>query len=244
MIRENADWRDPQRNGIAPWPILVLGLALGCGGSSDSGGTNHAPAAVVNASTAVVLMGQSTDLQAQASDPDGDSLTYSWAQTSPATPQGTFSSSTSGSPTWTAPTVGETTSFTLAVTVSDGKGASDTATVTIYAKTSADPSFVAEVSRVLARACADCHGGLSPAVQLSLEASKSYVDLVNVPALVSCRGELRVTPGDPDHSVLLQKMTGAGCGARMPPSDPTYYDRAPDEVALVRAWIQNGAPRN
>jgi hypothetical protein len=30
----------------------------------------------------------------------------------------------------------------------------------------------------------------------------------------------------------------------MPPSDPTYYDRAPDEVALVRAWIQNGAPRN
>ncbi|HZJ55242.1 MAG TPA: c-type cytochrome domain-containing protein [Myxococcaceae bacterium] len=112
------------------------------------------------------------------------------------------------------------------------------------AKTSADPSFLAEVSRVLARACADCHGGISPAAQLSLEAGTSYGDLVNVPAAVSCRGEPRVTPGDPDHSVLLLKMSGADCGQRMPPTNPTYYDHAPDELALVRTWIQNGAPDN
>ena len=67
---------------------------------------------------------------------------------------------------------------------------------------------------------------------------------MNVPAVASCRGELRVTPGDPDHSVLIEKMSGASCEQRMPPADPTYYDRAANELALVRTWIENGAPRN
>ena len=221
--------------------LFVIGVALGCGGTGTP--PNHPPVATPIATTVAVVMGESTQLQAKASDQDGQALTYSWSQTSPASPQGAFSSTTSDSPTWTAPTVGAATAFTLAVTVSDGKD-SNTATLTIYAKTSADPSFLAEVSRVLARICADCHSGISPAAQLSLEASRSYSELVNVPAVASCRGEPRVTPGDPDHSVLLQKMSGADCGQRMPPTNPTYYDHATDELALVRTWIENGAPNN
>ncbi len=248
MIRES-EGRAHQRNGVAGCSrVLALSLALGCGGSnSPSGnpGTNHSPVAVPIASTTAVVMGQSTDLRAQAIDRDGDALTYSWSQTSPASPQGTFSSTTSDAPTWTAPTVGATTPFTLAVTVSDGKGGSGTATLMVYAKTSTDPSFLAEVSTVLARACASCHGGGGgPPPQLTVEASASYAALVNVPAMFACTSEVRVKPGDPDHSVLFQRMIGSTCGDRMPATDPAYYDRATNELALVRTWIQNGAPNN
>jgi Bacterial Ig domain len=241
MIRENASRR---RHGIAAWLALVLGLALGCGGSNGSsnnnGATNHSPVAVPVASTIAIVMGHSIDLNAQATDQDGDALTYSWSQASPASPQGAFSSTSSDSPSWTAPTVGATTAFTLAVKVSDSKGASSTATLIVYAKTSTDPSFVAEVSTALAKVCASCHsgGGGGPPPQMS------YAALVNVPATFSCTSEVRVKPGDPDHSVLYQRMIGSTCGERMPPADQAYYDRATDELALVRTWIEAGAPDN
>ena len=47
---------------------------------------------------APVLMGQATQLSAAASDPDGDPLSYSWTQTSPASPQGTFGAQSSSRP--------------------------------------------------------------------------------------------------------------------------------------------------
>ncbi|QRN94900.1 hypothetical protein JRI60_38225 [Archangium violaceum] len=66
--------------------------------------------------------GTSTTLAVTASDLDGDTLTYAWTQT-PSTPAGKFSDSTAASPTWTAPLLtGDDQSFTLQVTVSDGKG--------------------------------------------------------------------------------------------------------------------------
>src|SRR5678815_565794 len=112
--------------------LVVIAVALGCGGSGTEGNgtTNHTPVARPSASTVAVVMGGSTQLQAQASDQDGDALTYGWSQSSPASPQGAFSSTTSDSPTWTAPTVGAATEFTLTVTVSDGKGGTGSATLT------------------------------------------------------------------------------------------------------------------
>jgi hypothetical protein len=194
--------------------------------------------------TTAVVMGASTQLQARASDPDGDALSYSWTQTSPASPQGAFSSPSSDSPTWTAPTVGTATPFTLSVSVSDGKGGSTTGTVTVYAKVSADPSFVAEVAPILAK-CTGCHGGTSPDALLVLEPSKSYGALVGSPEVTgTCTNLLRVKPGDPDGSALLRRIVGETCGLRMPPDDRTYFDQVPDEVSLIRTWIVNGAPNN
>ncbi len=67
-----------------------------------------------------------TLLSVTADDPDGDSLGYAWTQTSPATPQGTFSMRTIRNPTWTAPAVAANTMFTFDVTVTDGQGGSAT----------------------------------------------------------------------------------------------------------------------
>lgn len=68
---------------------------------------------------------------AASSDPDGDPLTYSWAQT--AGPAVTLSSSTAVSPTFTSPTVTAATALTFRVTVADGKGGSaqDTVVITV-----------------------------------------------------------------------------------------------------------------
>jgi hypothetical protein len=66
-----------------------------------------------------------------ASDPDGDTLTYAWSQTAPASPVGTFNSTSAREPTWTAPTVTAATTFTLRVTVTDGKGGSVQGSITV-----------------------------------------------------------------------------------------------------------------
>jgi hypothetical protein len=74
--------------------------------------------------------GASTTLSVTASDPDGDPLTYVWTQ-SPVVPAGTFGSETGTTRTWTAPILSRDTSFTLRVTVSDGRGGSAQATVAV-----------------------------------------------------------------------------------------------------------------
>ncbi|MBN1207694.1 MAG: tandem-95 repeat protein [Myxococcaceae bacterium] len=75
------------------------------------------------ASPTSVMGAAAIQLSVTAADPDGDPLTYAWTQV-PASPAGTFSSTTTSNPTWTSPVVASTQTFTLAVTVSDGQGGS------------------------------------------------------------------------------------------------------------------------
>ena len=71
-------------------------------------------------------------LHAVANDPDGDPLTVSWLQISPATPVIVLKSASDLSPTFIAPEVTADTVFTFQVTVSDGAfSANATATVTV-----------------------------------------------------------------------------------------------------------------
>ena len=101
-------------------------------GSSSPGGSacvaNQAPTAHAGADQSVET-GATVTLTGASSDPDGDALTYAWAQTS-----GTavaLSSATAQSPTFTAPSVADTLTFTLTVTDSAGNSASDTVTVMV-----------------------------------------------------------------------------------------------------------------
>lgn len=94
------------------------------------------------------------------------------------------------------------------------------------------------------RACVTCHTdqGRNPAGGLNL-ASDPYAALVGVasrerPAL------MRVAPGDPENSYLVQKVEGASGigGARMPQSGPPYLTDG--QILVIKRWIAIGAPRN
>ena len=87
--------------------------------------------------------------------------------------------------------------------------------------------------------CTQCHIGANAPQGLRLDAANSYAMLVNVssnevPSL------LRVNPGNPDQSYIVQKILGtAAVGARMPRGQaPLPQDR----IDLIRSWIAAGAP--
>ncbi|QUC65419.1 hypothetical protein NsoK4_04020 [Nitrosopumilus sp. K4] len=97
-------------------------------GTTAGGGTgNHAPVSnagsdqSIGTSVLVTLDGSGS------SDPDGDTITYSWTQTSGTLV--TLSDETAESPTFTSPVSADTLVFEL--TVTDDKGSSDTDSVTI-----------------------------------------------------------------------------------------------------------------
>ena len=53
---------------------------------------------------------------------------------------------------------------------------------------------------------------------------------------------MRVNPGNPDASYLVQKIQGtAAVGVRMPANGPPYLPQ--DRIDLVRRWIAAGAPQ-
>lgn len=221
--------------------LFMVAGALACGSSSppsDGGTTNQAPVIKsMSAAQQSLAMGQSTALTADATDVDGDVLTYSWAQTAPASPLGTFSSPTAASPTWTAPTVAVVTAFILSVTVSDGHGHSPSGTVKVFAKTSTDPSFSADVQPLLLQCFEGCH--TPDGVHHPLA---DYATMLSYHTVYACTGQRLVKPGDPDNSVLPKTMAGSSCGPQMPPPNGPYLGT--DKIDLVRTWITQGAPNN
>lgn len=94
---------------------------------------------------------------------------------------------------------------------------------------------------VLTPACTVCHAGGSAPRGLRLEESVSFSMLVSVPS-DEVPELLRVAPGDPDNSYLVQKIEGtASVGGRMPLNGPPL-PRA--SIELIRQWIAAGAPLN
>lgn len=92
---------------------------------------------------------------------------------------------------------------------------------------------------------ATCHGANAPRAGLDLSQQSAYLNLVGVPAaLPGAAGKTRVVAGDADASFLVHKLEGtlgAGEGSRMPLIGPAL---PAEELALVRAWIDAGAPQS
>src|ERR1700760_649958 len=86
--------------------------------------------------------------------------------------------------------------------------------------------------------CSVCHVGASAPQGLRLDAGNSYNLLVGVPS-TEVPSILRVKPGDPDNSYIIQKLEGhAAVGAQMPLGGPYLTT---DTIAFIREWITNGA---
>jgi hypothetical protein len=89
--------------------------------------------------------------------------------------------------------------------------------------------------------CTACHVGANAPQGLRLDAANSYALLVNV-ASAEVPSLLRVNPGNPDASYLVQKIQGnAAVGGRMPLNGPPYLSQT--QIDLVRRWISAGAPQ-
>jgi hypothetical protein len=103
-----------------------------------------------------------------------------------------------------------------------------------------DPVFSAIQANVFTPTCATsgCHAGGSAPQGLRLDEANSYGLLVDQPSS-EVPGTLRVAPGDPDNSYLIQKLEGtASVGAQMP------LNAAPlpqSTIDIIRQWITDGA---
>jgi len=78
----------------------------------------------IQANPPVLEPGGTTNLSAPATDPDGDTITYTWSA-----PAGTFSNQNGMNTTWTAPN--QEGNYPLTVTANDGRGGTATSTITI-----------------------------------------------------------------------------------------------------------------
>lgn len=105
-----------------------------------------------------------------------------------------------------------------------------------------NPSLVATFEsiqdNVLTPVCTGCHVGAAAPAGLRLDAANSYALLVGV-ASTEAPSVLRVAPGNPNASYLIQKLEGtAAVGARMPLNAPAL---AQADIDVIRQWITDGA---
>jgi hypothetical protein len=198
---------------------------------------NRAPVvdAAITVSTSRAVAGDTVTLSVGTLDPDGDALTYSWTTVPPGL--GTFSGPRDSVARWYSPEIQAATSYSLQLTVSDGT-ASVTRSVQLPIQV---PTYAADIEPIWSPTCTTCHGGGGGPRSLNLEPGSSYAALVNASGTAACGTLARVVPQQPDESLLVQKISGDGCGGRMPQLDTAYFDRNPGELIRIRSWILAGA---
>jgi hypothetical protein len=102
------------------------------------------------------------------------------------------------------------------------------------------PTFSSIQDNVFSKRCAvpGCHGGGTVQFGLRLDPGFSYGNLVNV-ASPRDSNLIRVIPGNPDGSFIIQKLEGTQTlGDRMPQFGP-YLPQS--TIDVIREWIRNGA---
>ena len=115
-----------------------------------------------------------------------------------------------------------------------------------------EPTFASVQSQIFEstdvagrQACVNCHTnvGRNPSGGLNLAHDVAFDQIVNV---VSGRkpGAIRIIPGDPENSYLVQKLEGRVgiVGVRMPQNGPPYLTDG--QILILKRWIALGAPRN
>jgi hypothetical protein len=187
-------------------------------------------------------------------------VSFNWTATA-----GMFDNAKSATPTFTCPS----TPGPVTITVMVSPSASSCNTVTTQSVTvncdTLDPTFTNVYASIIGVRCIGCHrpGGSGVAVGMLDMSTQpaAYMNLVGVNAMgigagtsgVTCASVtpalVRVTPGDPNNSLIFNKthskLLGVNppCGSPMPlPATAAPLTSA--EVDLIAAWITAGALNN
>lgn len=100
------------------------------------------------------------------------------------------------------------------------------------------PDLQSIQANVFTPICTACHAGAAAPLGFRLDEASAFAMLVNAPS-VEVPSLLRVSPGDPDSSYLIQKLEGhAAVGAQMPLGQAPLPQAT---INVIRQWITNGA---
>ncbi len=125
------------------------------------------------------------------------------------------------------------------IVIGDNSASTLRATITVTVRTPI--SFSTQVQPIFTAHCvnAGCHpGGGAP---FPLQAGVSYNNLVGVTAVAGpCAGDKRVLASNADASALIKRLEGT-CGLQMPLGGTPL---PPDQIQLIRGWINQGAANN
>lgn len=91
--------------------------------------------------------------------------------------------------------------------------------------------FNSQIRPILVANCTSCHGGVKQAGDVSF----IYPEQVLPPD-----GWI-VEPGDPEASILIERITTDDADIRMPPPDEHPDPLSPEDIELLRRWIAEGA---
>jgi len=102
--------------------------------------------------------------------------------------------------------------------------------------------FASIQANIFTPICSVCHIGGGAPEGLRLDAADSFNLLVGVPS-TEVPSLLRVKPGDPDNSYIIQKLEGhQAVGEQMPFGCPsTQPCLTTSTIAFIRQWITDGA---
>jgi hypothetical protein len=105
-----------------------------------------------------------------------------------------------------------------------------------------DPTFSNIQQNVFSAICIECHVGNTAPEGMRLDPQNAFSNLVGVPS-VERPDLLRVKPGDPNNSYIIQKLEGGPgiVGGQMPLNRPPLSQ---ETINAIRLWIAQGAPHN
>ena len=96
--------------------------------------------------------------------------------------------------------------------------------------------FVRQIKPLLERSCVACHSGEKPRSLFRIDGRDAILK-------GGASGAAAIVPGHSEKSPLIAYLSGKAPESEMPPR--AVRDRfpalSPDEVALVRAWVDQGA---
>jgi mono/diheme cytochrome c family protein len=93
-----------------------------------------------------------------------------------------------------------------------------------------------DVRPILSDRCFQCHGPDAGTLAADLR-----LDVRESALAARSEGPPAIVPGDPDASEVYRRIASSDPNVRMPPADSHKQVLSPEQVAVVRAWIAQGA---